>query len=116
MDSLNKLGRLGIIAQGAAQLSNTKFEHTVCDNTIGPDRIEQLGFGHQLPGMGQQMLKDSKRFRFEGNGLLVLPQLLILALKAKLTEQILPGAFCFAHPILTQNSLFSHDLCCLSIL
>ena len=116
MHGLNELRCLGIIAQRAAQLSNTKFEHTISHNCVGPNRIQQLIFGHQLSGMGQQMLEDGKRFGFEGDGVLILPQLRIFSIKTKWAKLALHSIFYFAHCMLTKDSLFSHDSCPASIL
>ena len=54
MHRLNVARLLGSIAQGLAQLANTDGQHPLTHRGVGPHGVEQGGFGHQLPRLGDQ--------------------------------------------------------------
>jgi hypothetical protein len=55
--------------------------HRVADGYVGPDGVEQSGFGYQLTGVFGQVPQDRKSFASETDFLVFTPQLLILRIE-----------------------------------
>jgi len=52
---------LGLITQRFTEFDNTEGQGTVIHRRAGPQLLKQLGFGHYLPGMFNQIAEYRKR-------------------------------------------------------
>jgi hypothetical protein len=88
MHGLDKARRSHVIVEGAANLTDAEGEGVLAHGSPGPERRQQCGSGHELPGMLHEVAQDGKHFGREWNDARAALQLLVLeiqpiAIKAK---------------------------------
>jgi hypothetical protein len=74
VDRRNKLRGLHPIPQGFTEIGNADFQDHITDGGVWPDRIQERGLRHELPGMFHEILQDGKRFGFQRHGHGLVPQ------------------------------------------
>jgi hypothetical protein len=72
---------LGIIAQGLPQFRNTVRQHPLAHHGLGPHRLEQGLFRHQLAGLRHQALQHLAGFARQGEHARAPAELRIVRLK-----------------------------------
>ena len=75
MRGLDVARPLRIVVERATDLANADLECGVADEHVGPDRVEQLLFRHQAPGVLHEVLQHVVGARRERHDLPVTPEL-----------------------------------------
>ena len=70
----NVPGPLGRLPQRLAQLAHTGLEDAITHRRLGPHRVQEGFFGHQLAGVCHQIGQQRQGFRPQRYGLVCLPQ------------------------------------------
>src|SRR5262245_15858550 len=86
MCRFNETGTRWIILQSFADLANGDFEHTLADECLRPDRVENFFFCNQPSWSPEQIVEHGKGFRPQPDFLGTSPQALIGEVQAKRVE------------------------------
>jgi hypothetical protein len=59
------------------ELANADHQHAIADHCVGPDRLKQGNFGHQLVRVFNQASQHGEGFGSQGDSLGSVPQTLV---------------------------------------
>ena len=77
MSGFDEAGRLGIVRERFADLTNGHFEHGVADKRVRPDRRDQILLRDELTRFGNKVLEHREGLGPELDGLRTLPKTLV---------------------------------------
>ena len=77
MRRFDEAGGPGLVGQRLTDLSNCDLEHGIADERVPPDRADQVLFGHELSGPGEQVYEHRERLGPELDGARALPETLV---------------------------------------
>lgn len=87
MCGFNEAGRLRIVAEGPADLTNDNLEDGIADKRPRPDRVEQVILCGELTRTPEQILEDCEGFRSQLDRFRTPPQLLVGQIQAEGIER-----------------------------
>lgn len=77
MNRLDESRRAAHVVQRLANLRYCHLQHSFGNMGVGPDRVQEVVLGHQLPGALCQKMQHRVSFGGKRNGFSILPQLLV---------------------------------------